>query len=51
MIEKELEERLEKIEYRLDKIELILTSHWDCILYGLKDPEEDTGQQEGDGDD
>jgi len=44
--EQELIDRLEAIEYRLEKIELFLTSNFDTILYGIDTPEEDIGQEE-----
>ena len=38
--EEELLDRLEAIEYRLDKIELLLTSNFDTVPYGIEDKEE-----------
>ena len=44
--EQELIDRLEAIEYRLERIELFLTSKWDTEEYGISEPAEDTGQED-----
>ena len=38
--EEQLKDRLEAIEYRLDRIEQLLTSNFDTVPYGIEDKEE-----------